>query len=252
MEAALEFSVSRRTIERWIAAGLLNAEPAPTDRRKRLVRFEQVKRLVEAKAAPVRKKHDSPQERETVEVLEGDAAEPNHLDFSGITESDLEIIDNALQLAYSYAHRLMSQLHPPWFTPISLDQLRSSPMGHDLIRLAQVANGHSREDKESVLGAIDSVLQLLFWPMAAEDYVVPRVFWQTDCGRLLQRAKFSVYLPSELMTIEEAALRMNVSRAAVYKWMDDRSLNYLRDEKSGRTYIVRKDVENIIRVASEF
>ncbi len=163
-----------------------------------------------------------------------------------------EVMDNALQLVYSHHHRLVSQLDPGSFKPLSLDQLRSGPFGQDLLRLARLASGQTREPKELVLGAIDSVLQLLFWPVAAEDYSVPRTFWDTDLGRMLALAKYRAYDPSELVSIGNAAQQLGVTRPTIYRWMDDRSLNYVRDDMSGRTFVVRRDIENLKRVASEF
>ncbi|HYJ13179.1 MAG TPA: excisionase family DNA-binding protein [Thermomicrobiales bacterium] len=163
-----------------------------------------------------------------------------------------EVMDNALQLVYSHHHRLVSQLDPGSFKPLSLDQLRGGPFGQDLLRLARLASGQSRETKELVLGAIDSVLQLLFWPVAAEDYSVPRTFWDTDLGRMLALAKYRAYDPSELVSIGNAAQQLGVTRPTIYRWMDDRSLNYVRDDMSGRTFVVRRDIDNLKRVASEF
>ncbi len=163
-----------------------------------------------------------------------------------------KVMDNALQLVYSHIHRLMAQLHPAWFRPLTLDQLRSGPLGQDLLRLARLARGQSREPKELVLEAIDSVLQLLFWPAAADDYSVPRAFWDTDLGRMLALAKYRAYEPSELVSIGNAAQQLGVTRPTIYRWMDDRSLNYVRDDMSGRTFVVRRDIENLKRVASEF
>jgi hypothetical protein len=33
--------------------------------------------------------------------------------------------------------------------------------------------------------------------------------------------------------------------------MDDRTLNYGRDDMSGRTFVVRRDIDNLKRVAAE-
>lgn len=163
-----------------------------------------------------------------------------------------EVMDNALQLVYSHHHRLVTQLYPESFKALTLDQLRSGPFGQDLLRLARLARGHTRETKDLVLEAIDSVLQLLFWPVAAEDYSVPRAFWDTDLGRMLALAKYRAYDPSELVSIGNAAQQLGVTRPTIYRWMDDRSLNYVRDDMSGRTFVVRRDIDNLKRVASEF
>ena len=161
------------------------------------------------------------------------------------------VIDQALQLVYSHHHRLVSQLYPSAFQPLTMEQLRSGPLGQDLARLAKLAKGHIRESKESVLEAIESVLQLLFWPAAADDYTVPRSFWDTDLGRMMALAKYRAFEPSELVSIGNAAQQLNVTRPTIYRWMDDRTLNYVRDDMSGRTFVVRRDIENLKRVAAE-
>ena len=163
-----------------------------------------------------------------------------------------EVMDNALQLVYSHHHRLVSQLLPDAFRSLSLDQLRNGPLGQDLLRLAQLARGQAREPKELVLEAIESVLQLLFWSAAADDYSVPRSFWDTDLGRMLALAKYRAYDQSELVSIGNAAQQLGVTRPTIYRWMDDRTLSYVRDDMSGRTFVVRRDIDNLKRVAAEF
>ena len=162
-----------------------------------------------------------------------------------------EVIDQALQLVYSHHHRLVSQLFPSAFQALTLEQLRSGPLGEDLSRLARLAKGQTRDSKETVLEAIEAVLQLLFWPAAADDYTVPRSFWDTDLGRMMALAKYRAYEPAELVSIGNAAQQLGVTRPTIYRWMDDRTLNYVRDDMSGRTFVVRRDIENLKRVAAE-
>ena len=163
-----------------------------------------------------------------------------------------DVIDQALQLVYSHHHRLVSQLYPAAFKPLSLDQLRQGPLGQDLQRLATLARGQIREPKERVLSAIESVVQLLFWPAAADDYSVPRSFWDTELGRMMALAKYRAFDPAELVSIGNAAQQLGVTRPTIYRWMDDRTLNYVRDDMSGRTFVVRRDIDNLKRVAMEF
>lgn len=158
-----------------------------------------------------------------------------------------ETIDDALRLIYTQHHRMMSRLYPAAVQSLTLEQLRSGPLGGDLARLAAIARGEVREAKERVLEAIDSVLQILFWPPASEDYTVPRSFWETDLGRMISMAKFRAYEPAELVSIGNAAQQLGVTRPTIYRWMDDRTLGYVRDEMSGRTFVVRQDVENLRR-----
>jgi excisionase family DNA binding protein len=160
-------------------------------------------------------------------------------------------IDDALQLVYSQHHRLITQLHPESFRELTLGDLQGGPLGRDLQRLAALARGEVREPKDLVLNAIDAVLQVLFWPAAAEDYTVPRSFWDTELGRMLALAKYRAYDPTELVSIGSAAQQLGVTRPTIYRWMDDRTLNYVRDDMSGRTFVVRRDIDNLKRVAAE-
>lgn len=160
------------------------------------------------------------------------------------------VIDQALELVYGQHHRLITQLSSEPFRELSMDQLRSGPLGSDLRRLAALARGQTRETKDHVLKAIESVLQLLFWPAAADDYTVPRSFWDTDLGRMMALAKFRAFEPTELVSIGAAAEVLDVTRPTIYRWMDDRTLNYVRDEISGRTFIVKRDIESLKEVAS--
>jgi excisionase family DNA binding protein len=162
-----------------------------------------------------------------------------------------EVIDQALDLVYSHHHRLVSQLHPPAFQSLTREQLRQGPLGRDLQRLSALARAEVREPKERVLSAIDSVVQLLFWPAAADDYTVPRSFWDTELGRMMALAKYRAYDPSELVSIGNAAQQLGVTRPTIYRWMDERTLNYVRDDMSGRTFVVRRDIDNLRRVAAE-
>lgn len=162
-----------------------------------------------------------------------------------------EVIDQALQLVYSHHYRLVQQLAPETLRSLSLDQLRNGPLGQDLIRLARLARGQMREPKEHVLEAIDSVLELLFWPIAADDYTVPRTFWDTDLGRMMALAKYRAYEPTDLVSIGNAAAQLGVTRPTIYRWMDDRVLNYVRDDMSGRTFVVRRDIDSLKDVAAE-
>lgn len=162
-----------------------------------------------------------------------------------------ETIDKWLRVVYSNHHRLLSHLYPEANRPLTIEQLRSGPLGTDLARLSDLARGELREAKDHVLEAIDSVLQILFWPPGSEDYSVPRSFWETDLGRMISMAKYRAYEPAELVSIGNAAQQLGVTRPTIYRWMDDRTLDYVRDEMSGRTFVVREGVENLRRDIGE-
>ena len=160
-----------------------------------------------------------------------------------VTDEYQGVVDEALQLVYSQHYRIISRLYPSAMTRVSLEQLREGPLGEDLARLAQIAGGALRAGREEVLGAIDSVLQLLFWPVGAESYTVPHSFWEQPLGKMLSLAKLRSFEPTELVSIGQAANVLKVTRPTIYRWMDDKALDYVRDDMSGRTFVVRQDVE---------
>lgn len=157
-----------------------------------------------------------------------------------------ETIDEALRIVYSHHHRLVTRLFPDAERPLNMEALRSGPLGRDLRRLASLARGEIREPKETVLERIETVLQLLFWPPMADDYSVPRSFWETQLGRMMSMAKYRAYEPAELVSIGAAAQKLGVTRPTIYRWMDERHLGYVRDEMSGRTFVVQRDVESLL------
>lgn len=156
------------------------------------------------------------------------------------------VIDQALQLIATDACRLDDQLRPTNRPDPSLEQLRVGPLGQDLRRLALVAEGHAHESPDQVRIAIEAVLELLFWPAGAEDYTVPRSFWETDLGRLLARAKYQTFAVTDLIGIRVAADQLGVTRPTIYRWMDDHSLDYVHDAASGRTYVVRIGMSQLL------
>lgn len=247
-DAAEQSGVHRRTVERWIQKGLLVAIASEVDRRKRLVSLDDVITL----SKEGEQQSSTRSERPTIDLVGVEQSQTDLPQTSDEAPNYAEIIDNVLQLVYSQHHRMITQIYPESFQPLTLDQLRSGPLGQDLLRLARLARGQVREPKERVLEAIDSVLQLLFWPAATDDYSVPRSLWDTDLGRMLALAKYRAYKPDELVSIGAAAQQLGVTRPTIYRWMDDRTLNYVRDDISGHTFIVRRDINTLIQIDNTF
>ena len=150
-----------------------------------------------------------------------------------------QIIDQTLQVVADDARRIEDSLGRNAGQHYSLEELRTGPLGQDLGRLALVAAGVIQEPQERVLAAIDAVLEVLFWAAGGEGYSVPRSFWDTDLGSILARAKFRAVASVDLLAIHVAARELGVSRPTIYRWIDDRSLDSVHDEVSGRTFVVR-------------
>ena len=153
-----------------------------------------------------------------------------------------ETIDKTLRLVYSQMHRYHLKLFGKAPEAVSVDGLREGPLGRDLYRLGRLARGEEQADQEEVFRAVNSVLELLFWPAGEDQYQVPRSFWEESLGKMLSQAKLRAVDASELMSIGNAAQELGVTRPTIYRWMDDHTLNYVRDEMSGRTFVFRHDV----------
>jgi|SRR5215212_6833005 len=239
-QAAAQFGISRRTLERWIRDGRLTAVPNLKDGRQRLVDPETVQIL----------KMGMPKRRSNREALSADEPVIN-ADQGVVALRYSQAIDKAL-LQVDRMHRfLLSRLDADANEELTLEELRAGPLGRDLQHLAAYAQGQVFEDSRLVRSAIDSVLEILFWPTASEDYSVPRTFWDTDLGRMLSHARLRAYKPDELVSLEEAARLLGVSTPTIYRWMDDRTLVWVRDDNNGRTWVVRRDIEQLKRKAAE-
>jgi excisionase family DNA binding protein len=240
--------VTRRTIERWAKAGKLLRVEHPTNHRTRLVHLPSVLALAEQSTGGTSNESG---ERLELQVPvdpheQGSSSLPR--EFTGYGE----VIDETLRIIYSHHHRLASRLYPDGDRPLNIDAMRSGPLGRDLRKLAALARGDIREPKEIVVERIETLLQLFFWPPMADDYVVPRAFWETQLGRMMSMAKFRAFNPEELISIPAAAARLGVNRATIYRWMDERHIGYVRDEVSGRTFVVDHDIEALLEESNEF
>ena len=160
-------------------------------------------------------------------------------------------IDEALQHLYTQYYRFGAQLSAAPPPRLSLEALRQGPLAEVLSRLAQIAAGALPAERPQVLAAIDTVVELLFWPPGAETYTVPRAFWEQPLGRMLAQAKLRTYEPAELLSIGQAANLLNVARPTIYRWMDEKALDYVRDDLSGRTFVLRREVEALRHGAAE-
>jgi excisionase family DNA binding protein len=159
------------------------------------------------------------------------------------------IIDEALKVVYASHHRLVSSVFPGAQHPLNIKELRRGRLGRDLQAFAELAYGNRKEPKDQVNERVASVLQLLFWAPMAEDYQIPRSFWETELGRMISTAKYRAHEPSELVSVGQAAMRLRVTRPTVFRWMDEGHLNYVRDEQIGRTFVVLEDVEALLKWA---
>ena len=162
---------------------------------------------------------------------------------------DEAVLDQALRLVADH-HRALGALlgRPDADAPMSLTDLRQSPLGRDL-RLLAAAGGRTA-DPAAVQAAAARVADLLLRPLAAEEYDVPAWFWATEVGRLLARAERVAHGPDRLLTPNEVAARLGVAWTAVDVWLADGSLQIIPDE-DGRPLVPRDEVERRRAIADE-
>lgn len=80
------------------------------------------------------------------------------------------VIDQTLRLIHSQLHRFHRHLTGAAPDAVSLEQLRSGPLGQDLQRLASIARGEERVPADQVFQSVRAILDLLFWPAGADVY----------------------------------------------------------------------------------
>jgi len=168
-----------------------------------------------------------------------------------LPSDDRDLIDQVLLMLYGHHYRLLSSIFPDAFRPLAISDLRAGPLSWDLGWLDRYARGEVSETGARVRTAVESILAILLWPPGADEYTVPRSFWDTPVGRLLMAAKNRSFPADELVDLADAAERLGVGRATVLRWVDDKILDFVIDGLTGRTFVARRDVEFVLRITKE-
>jgi hypothetical protein len=156
------------------------------------------------------------------------------------------VIDQTLRLIHSQLHRFNRHLTGAVPDAVSLEQLRSGPLGQDLERLARIARGEEQVSADQVFQSVRAILDLLFWPAGADVYEVQHPFWTEPLGRMLSQAKWRSVDHAELMSIGAAAEQLGVARPTIYRWMYAGAVESVRDDTSDRFYVLRRDINTIL------
>lgn len=165
------------------------------------------------------------------------------------------IIDQTLRVIHSQLHRYHRHLTGTAPDAVSVEQLRSGPLGQDLQRLARIARGEERVPAEQVFQSVRAILDLLLWPAGADTYEVQHPFWTEPLGKMLSQAKWRSVDRDELISIGAAADKLGVARPTIYRWMYAGTVESVRDDTSDRFYVMRRDIDHIqtedTRIAEE-
>jgi hypothetical protein len=156
------------------------------------------------------------------------------------------VIDQTLRLIHSQLHRFHRHLTGTAPDAVSLEQLRSGPLGKDLQRLASIARGEEQVPADQVFQSVRAILDLLFWPAGADVYEVQHPFWTEPLGKMLSQAKWRSVDHAELMSIGAAAEQIGVTRPTIYRWMYAGAVESVRDDTSDRFYVLRRDINTIL------
>ncbi|MCC7023058.1 MAG: hypothetical protein IT338_09530 [Thermomicrobiales bacterium] len=160
---------------------------------------------------------------------------------------DDEVIDTVLRLVADHHRALGAAIGRRSFSP-TLAELRQSPLGQDL-RVLAVAS-HSDFDQLRVRETASRVTDLLLRPLAAEGMVVPAWFWSTAIGRMVARAARSSYGEHGLISVKEAADRLEIAPALVTAWAHDGAIVAIPDE-GGHLMVPRDTIEKRRQVARD-
>jgi hypothetical protein len=181
----------------------------------------------------------------TTQVISADEA-PG---VRGTDESwdDEDVIDSVLRLVADHHRAVGAAIGKRSFSP-SLAELRQSPLGQDL-RLLAVA-GYGDVSREHVQETVGRVTDLLLRPLAAEGMVIPTWFWRSAIGKMVARAARVTYGDDGLMSIADAADRLEVAPAIVAGWTTDGAIATIPDE-GGRPLVPRDAIEKRRAVARE-
>ena len=160
---------------------------------------------------------------------------------------DDDVIDTVLRLVADHHRAVGAAIGRRSFSP-TLAELRQSPLGQDLRVLAAAAHGDIGRDH--LREAAARVTDLLLRPLAAEGLVIPAWFWGTAIGRIVARAARATYGNDGLMSVTEAADRLDVRPELVTGWIADGAIATIPDE-GGRPLVPREAIERRRLLARE-
>lgn len=160
---------------------------------------------------------------------------------------DQAAIDQVLCLVAEYHNRLGTDLGRSSAAP-SLSVLRRSPLGRKLRRLAAFGRGADDAAVDAIRREADEIVALLLRPLAGTDYQIPSWFWQSSLGRIIAAAVFRTHRPDDLFCPATAAERLNLDRRTIDRWLDDGTLDAVRDE-TGARFIPAQTIERLRDVA---
>jgi hypothetical protein len=132
----------------------------------------------------------------------------------------VEVSDRIWEVTQGFAP--LTRPQPPIY---GLEEILLSSFGQDVLRIAAYVDRHNWEIQEDEAKlAIQLIYRLLYGDPFGTEYIVPRDFWQTSLGGLIDEAHFKMHGVRAWMSMSRAARAVGVARQSVYARIDEGKL----------------------------
>jgi len=170
--------------------------------------------------------------------------------YTSLHPDDQAMIDQTLRVVADSHVTLSNDLGLMTADP-SLKALRQSPLGLRLHRLIDAANGQSDVEALHVRADAEDVIATLLRPLAATEHEVPVWFWQTAIGEMLATAIYRSYEVEGLLSLSNAAERLQEDRASIEQLIEAGMLTAVHDE-TGKPFVPVMEIEHLQTIARAF
>jgi hypothetical protein len=125
----------------------------------------------------------------------------------------------------------------------SIDELRSSRLGQDLVDIAHFAEGIWPQTlATSIEPVVKRVYQALFGnSLSTSEVHLPRHFHRTPLGLLISQANALLYQEEDLLSPGSAWRQLDVARQTIYDWVEEGKLTPVH--LNGQMMLLRREVE---------
>ena len=153
----------------------------------------------------------------------------------------VEASDRVAEVMQGYA--LLTRPLPPLFGP---EEMRLSSFGqHVLVIAAYVDRFNWQIQKEEARLAIQRIYRLLYGHMFDDGYMVPKYFYRTRLGELIDEVHFKIHGSRAWIGMSKASRAVGVARQSIYDRIEEGKL--LANHWPGRAQrVLKADLETWI------